>query len=68
MKTYGWVKVQGNSILTMALDGGEWWASHHGCFTCGKEPTVPIGQEVGGATELVWLAVKICQISIKWVL
>jgi hypothetical protein len=29
--------------LTLALDGGEWSASHPSCFTPQKEPQVPIG-------------------------
>ena len=34
VKTYSiWgVDIQFYSFLTLALDGGEWSASHHGCF------------------------------------
>jgi hypothetical protein len=41
MRMYGRVKVQIHAVLTLALDGGEWSASHPGR----KEPPVPIGQE-----------------------
>jgi hypothetical protein len=33
MKTNWGVEVQLHALLTSALDGGEWSASHSGCFT-----------------------------------
>jgi hypothetical protein len=36
MKTYGGMDVQIHILLTSALAGGEWSASHHGCFTLGE--------------------------------
>jgi hypothetical protein len=35
-------------ILISALDGGEWWASHHGRFTPGKKPRHPFDNRLGG--------------------
>jgi hypothetical protein len=43
MKAYVSVDVYIHIILTSALVGGEWSASHLGRFTSGKEPPVPIG-------------------------
>jgi len=37
-------------LLTSALDGGEWSASRFSCFTPGKEPSVPTGEEAGWAS------------------
>jgi len=37
--------------LTSTLDGGEWSASHPGCFTSRENPLVPIGWEAGWAPE-----------------
>jgi hypothetical protein len=43
------------SFLTSALDGGEWSASRPGqALLPGKVPLVPVGQESGWASELVW--------------
>jgi hypothetical protein len=43
------------SLLTSALDGGQWSASRPGrALIPGKGPTVSIGQEVGWAPEPVW--------------
>jgi hypothetical protein len=40
---------------TSALGGGEWSVSHRGhILLVGKEPPVPIVQEAGWASELVW--------------
>jgi hypothetical protein len=36
MKAYGWVDVQIRVFLVSALVGGEWLASHPGCFTPGE--------------------------------
>jgi hypothetical protein len=41
--------------LTSALDRGEGSASCPSCFTPGKEPLVPIGEEAGWAPELFWM-------------
>jgi hypothetical protein len=42
-------------FLTSALDGGEWSASRSGrAIAPGKGLPVPIGQEDGWASELVW--------------
>jgi hypothetical protein len=43
------VDVQIHVFLTSALVGGEWSA-----LPTGKEPPVPIGQEVGWTSEPVW--------------
>jgi hypothetical protein len=41
---------------TLALDGGEWSASCPGrTLAPGKGPPVPIVQEAGWASELVWM-------------
>jgi hypothetical protein len=48
MRTYGGVDVYIHIFLTSALVGGEWSASRLCRFTPGKEPPVPIVQEVGG--------------------
>jgi hypothetical protein len=43
------------SFLTSALDVGEWAASRFGhALPLGKGPRVPMGQEAGWASELVW--------------
>jgi hypothetical protein len=43
------------SLPTSALDGGEWSASRPGrALALGKGPTVPIVQEAGWTSELVW--------------
>jgi hypothetical protein len=43
------------SFLTSALEGGEWSASRPGrALPPGKEPPVPIVQEVGWAPQPVW--------------
>jgi hypothetical protein len=43
------------SLLTSALEGGEWSASRPGrALPPGKEPPVPTVQEVGWAPEPVW--------------
>jgi hypothetical protein len=43
------------SFTTSALDGGKWSASRpRRALSPGKGPTVPIGQEAGWASELVW--------------
>jgi hypothetical protein len=41
-------------VLTAALDGGEWSASHPRHFSPGKQPLEPIVQEAGWAPEPVW--------------
>jgi hypothetical protein len=44
-----------HSLLTSALDGGEWSASRPGrALPPGKGPPVPTGQEAGWASEPVW--------------
>jgi hypothetical protein len=43
MKAYGGVDVQIHILLTWALVGGEWSASHPGRFTPGEKAPVPIG-------------------------
>jgi hypothetical protein len=53
MKIYGRVGVQIHIFLTSTLVEGQWSASHPGCSTLGKEPAVPIEQEVDLAPELV---------------
>jgi hypothetical protein len=53
MKVYGGVGVQIYIFLTSALVG-EWSASRPGRFTPGKEPPVPIGEEVGWTPEPIW--------------
>jgi hypothetical protein len=43
------------SFLISALDGGEWSASRPGrALPPGKDTPVPIVQEAGWASELVW--------------
>jgi hypothetical protein len=43
------------SFLTLALDGSQWPASRLGrALLPGKGPPVPIVQEAGWASELVW--------------
>jgi hypothetical protein len=42
------------SFLTLALDGGEWSASHR-ALPPGKEPVIPTEQEAGWVSELVWI-------------
>jgi hypothetical protein len=43
------------SLLTWALEGGEWSASRPGrALPPGKEPPVPTGREAGWAPEPVW--------------
>jgi len=51
--TEGEVVVYLHSILTSALDAGEWWNSSCGHFCPGKTP-VPIEQEAGWAPKTVW--------------
>jgi hypothetical protein len=43
METYGGVESTAPHILMSALYGGEWTASHSGCFTLRKEPPVSCG-------------------------
>jgi hypothetical protein len=44
------------SLLTLAVDGDEWFASHPGsALHPGKGPPVYIGLEAGWASELVWM-------------
>jgi hypothetical protein len=44
------------SLLTSALEGGEWSASRSGrALPPGKEPPVPTVQEAGWAPEPVWM-------------
>jgi hypothetical protein len=44
------------SVLTSALEEGEWSASRPGrALPPGKEPPVPIVQEAGWAPEPVWM-------------
>jgi hypothetical protein len=43
--------------LTSALEGGGWSAPRPGRFTPGKDP-VPIVQEAGWASGLVWTCAK----------
>jgi hypothetical protein len=44
------------SFTTSALDGGEWSASRHGhVLAAGRGPPVPIVQEAGWASEVVWV-------------
>jgi hypothetical protein len=54
MKTIGGVEVQLHAFLTSALDGGEWSASHPGCFTPGERApgTHCIGGGVGSRAIL----------------
>jgi hypothetical protein len=48
-------KFSSQSFLTSALDGGEWSASSPGHTSLpGKRTPVPIGQEVGWASAMVW--------------
>jgi hypothetical protein len=48
-------KYSSYSCLTSALDGDEWSASRPGCsLPPRKGPTIPIVQEAGWASELVW--------------
>jgi hypothetical protein len=43
------------SFSTSELDGGKWSASRPGrALAPGKEPPVPIVQEAGSASDLVW--------------
>ena len=46
------VKVQFQPFLTLALDGGEWLSSCHGCFTPWERTPLPINREAG--YTLVW--------------
>jgi hypothetical protein len=46
MKAYGGVDVQHHIFLTSALAGGEWSASHPGCFTPGER--APSTHWIGG--------------------
>jgi hypothetical protein len=46
MKTW-WSVGIAPAFLTLALDGGEWSASHPSHLTLVKEPLVSIGQEAG---------------------
>ena len=46
-----------NPFATLALEGDGWSALHPGRFTPGKHP-VPIVQEVGWASGLVWNGVE----------
>jgi hypothetical protein len=44
------------SFLTLALDGGEWSASHPGSvLPWEKDPPIPTEQEAGWAPEPVWM-------------
>jgi hypothetical protein len=52
MKAYGGVKVQLLTLLTLALDEGEWSASHPQT-TPGKEPLVTTEEGAGWAPEMV---------------
>jgi hypothetical protein len=35
------------AFLTLALDGGEWLASHPGHLTPGEKPQLPTQQDIG---------------------
>jgi hypothetical protein len=54
MKTYRGVEIQLHTFLTLALDGGEWSASHPSHFTPEKRALVPTIKEAGWNPELVW--------------
>jgi hypothetical protein len=43
MKTYEGVEVYLHALLTLIVDGGEWSASHAGCFTPEEKALVPTG-------------------------
>jgi hypothetical protein len=43
MKTYGRLEVIAPPFLALALDGGEWSASHLCCFSPGRDLLVSIG-------------------------
>jgi hypothetical protein len=47
-KAYRGSRVQLHSVLTLALDGGEWLTSCPGCFTPRMEPQYPPNTTLGG--------------------
>jgi hypothetical protein len=48
MKTYGGVYVKVHVLLTAALFGGEWSASHPCRLTPGERPPCPLHRRLGG--------------------
>jgi hypothetical protein len=44
-----------STLLTSALDGSDWTASHPGCLLPGKEPLAHTTEEPGWAPEQVWM-------------
>jgi len=42
------VEVELHAVLTLALDGDEWSASHPGHFSLGKDPWHPFDRRLGG--------------------
>jgi hypothetical protein len=49
VKCYGGVEVSLHPLLTSALHGGEWTASHAGRFIPGQKPVLRVELEDGGA-------------------
>jgi hypothetical protein len=55
MKALGGKEYSSYSLSTSALDEGDWSASRPGrALPLGKGPPMPIVQEAGWASELVW--------------
>lgn len=49
VKPHGRVEVSLQALLTLALHGGEWTASHVGRFIPGQKPVLRVELEDGGA-------------------
>jgi hypothetical protein len=49
-------------FLISALDGGEWSASHTGCFTSGEIAPIHTEYEAGCAQTVIWTLLEILKL------